>query len=501
MPTLIRNGTAASVKALTDFPKLFDGDVSGVDTSPRGLARLGKASVWAYRCIIVKANMTGGIPLDVYRADGEKVENHPLLGDDALGSGATYKMRQVSADLDVYGKAFLTWDRGLTGGVFKVHRLNPLAVAPIRSMGAQVVGYEYRPNGVKAAEYSLDEICVLPLLDWENDMGGLSPLSVAALAAGADRNMLAQVEAFFRNGALLSGMLTTDQALQEPDVERLRSSWRRIYEGVRNFFKTFIAWGGIKFIPMQPDPKNLAMAELKEETRTDICAAFGISPALILTNAKYSNTIEARKSAYTEEIIPRCDYIADELTRQLIRKAFPGEDVTAGFDYNSIEALREDQKTLYERGQAALAAGVTFGEVMEMMGHEQPADAEMAGRRYLPSGLVEMKDAATQQAEEQAKQQAQAEALARLNAPKPDAEPEDDEGEEPEDEAEQMKAKRAAALTSVRMGQPVTLWGAECKTPGDVRAAFERHWPRPGRDNVLVDLLAELKAARAALQE
>lgn len=498
MPTLIRNGTASSVKALTSIGELFR-ETGGLDTSPRGLAKLGKASVWAYRCIIVKANMMSGIPLKAYVGDGDDKEEveHPVLGDEALGAGATNKMRHVSGDLDVYGRAYLTWDKGVTGGVFRVHRLNPLAVQSIRDMAGQVIGYEYRPGGVKRNEYALDEICALSLLDWENDLGGLSPLAVAALAAGADRNMLAQVEAFFRNGALLSGMLTTDQTLQEPDIERLRSSWRRIYEGVRNFFKTFIAWGGIKFLPMQPEPKNLAMAELKEETRTDICAAFGISPALILTNAKYSNTIEARKSAYTEEIIPRCDYVGDELTRQLMRKAFPGDDVSLAFDYNQIEALREDQKTLYERGAAALATGVTFGEVMEMIGHEAPADAEMAGRRYIPTGLVELKDAATMQAEQQAKQEAQAEALARLNAPRDEP---DDDDEDEQDEAEQMKRRRSAALTSVRMGQPVTLWGAECRTPGDVRAAFERHWPRP-QNTVLVDLLAELKAARAALQE
>lgn len=496
MPTLIHNGEATNIKAITDIPGILGNNNSIAPAlSPKALSELGRASAWAYACIIKRATMLSGVPLKLYKGKGDdrvEVEEHALLGNNGLGAGATQKLRLIEADLLVYGRAYLVWNTGITGAVFNLNRLNPQAVYPWRDSAGQLIGYEYRPNGIAAKNYRLDEVVVLANLDWANDYGGLSQMQVASLAAGADRATMVQVEAFFKNGALLSGMFTTDQMLQELDVERMTGALRRAYTGVKNFFKTFMSWGGLKFIPMQPEPRNLAMAELKETLREDICAVFGLSPALILTNAKYSNTVEARKAAYNETIMPECDYLADELNRQLVTRVF-GADYQLGFDFSEIEALREDQLILYQRAQVALSSGARFGDVMEMMGLEAPEDQELADKRFIPTGLKELgapepPPAANPFAPAQAAENEPAE---------PDDAADDDMDETAELDAEQMKSRRAAALASVRLGQPVRLWGKQYTTPGDVRAAFEQHWPRPNQGAVLVDLLAELKAARA----
>lgn len=497
MPTLIHNGEATNIKAITDIPGILGSSNSIAPAlSPKALAELGRASAWAYACIIKRATMLSGVPLKLYKGKGDdrvEVEEHPLMGDNGLGAGATLKLRLIEADLLVYGRTYLVWNTGITGAVFNLVRLNPQAVQSKRDAAGQLIGYEYRPNGIPTKEYRLDEIVAIANLDWANDYGGLSQMQVASLAAGADRATMVQVEAFFKNGALLSGMFTTDQMLQEPDVERMTGALRRAYTGVKNFFKTFMAWGGLKFIPMQPAPRNLAMAELKETLREDISAVFGLSPALILTNAKYSNTVEARKSAYNETIMPECDYLADELNRQLVTRLF-GADYQLEFDFSEIEALREDQLVLYQRAQVALSNGARFGDVMKMMGLEAPEDQELADKRFIPTGLKEL---GAPEPAPAANPFAPAATAESEPADADDDAGEDEMEEMDEADTEQMKSRRAAALASVRLGQPVRLWGKKYTTPGDVRAAFEKHWPRPAAGAVLVDLLAELKAARA----
>ena len=499
--TFIHNGEARPIKAITDIPGFLREPGTGYMMSLADLGNIGKASVWAYRAIMVRATLLAGIPLVLergYGADAETVEDHPLLLDTALGSGATAKIRALEADLCVYGKTYFTWDTGFTGAVLNVTRLNPLAVTPRFDPQdrTKLVGYDYKPagaNGAVARSYKPDEIVAIANLDWANDYGGLSPLAVAALAANADKNMLAQVEAFFKNGTMLTGMLTTDQPLQEPDVERIRASWRRTYEGVRNWFKTFISWGGVKFIPMAPPPKDLAMKELQEEVRTNICAAFGISPALIVADAKYSNAQEAHKSAYHDVVIPEGDFVCDELNRQLVHPLY-GDEYNLRFDYSAIEALSEDKNSVYQRAGQALSAGARFADVMEMMGLEPPDDPELAERRYIPSNLTQILDKATQDAKDAAAEQAKAEALARLNAPKPAEEAPEEEVEPVED----LPAKRAAALADVRAGKAVILWGRECKTAKQVRAAFDAHWPRPAADP-LAAAVAELRRYNDAI--
>ena len=67
------------------------------------------------------------------------------------------------------------------------------------------------------------------------------------------------------------------------------------------------------------------------------------------------------------------------------------------------------------------------------------------------------------------------------------------------DDAAQMKAWRVAALANVGqgVGAPFDAELQACASKSDVRAVFERHWPRD--DDTLKALLAELRAAREAL--
>ena len=44
--------------------------------------------------------------------------------------------------------------------------------------------------------------------------------------------------------------------------------------------------------PMAPPPKDLAMADLQEEVRTNICAAFGLSPFFRISYATATEVLE-----------------------------------------------------------------------------------------------------------------------------------------------------------------------------------------------------------------
>lgn len=326
--------------------------ISGSDI---GLARAYSASVWAYRAVQLRADAIAGIPVVVQNAKGEPVENHPLQ---AMFSDVTSALlKRIETGICIWGEAYLEIVPNAFGRAAGMNWLNPLAVQMILGNGG-IERYLYNPmHGGQGLSYTPDELVHFHTVNPADDLRGLSPMAVALNAVNVDRDTIRYAQSFFSNGARLDGILVVPDA-NDDQIDAVEAKWKARFRGVKNAFRTLILGSrDVSYTPVVPPPKDVVMAEIKAEQRRDICAAFGVPPALVgaWEASNYATAREQRRSFYTETILPELDFIADELNRQFVSVHFPG--VQLAFDTSGVEALREDERTR----NAAISVGYTAG--------------------------------------------------------------------------------------------------------------------------------------------
>lgn len=338
-----------------DYERLFGDrvDTRTLTGTDYGLALAYGVGVWAYRCIQLRAQAIGGIPARIVGADGEPVENHPaalMFGDTASGL-----LGRIEEALCVWGVCYIEPVRNGLGKLHSLKWLNPQTVSPIVSP-AGITGF-FHSGGSRSVTFLPDELVYLQSFNPNNDLGGLGPLAVALAAVNADGNAVDYVRSFFGNGARIDGILTVPTGNNDT-IDRVEAKWRKVFRGAANAFKTLVLGGqGITYTPVSSSPGDLAMAELRAENRRDICAAFGVPPVLTgaWEAANYATAAQQRAGFYTETILPECDFIEDELNRQVMAVYYPGYSLR--FDTDGIDALQENE---LKRNQA-ISAGYQAG--------------------------------------------------------------------------------------------------------------------------------------------
>jgi HK97 family phage portal protein len=331
------------------------------------LARAYTCAVWAYRCIKLRADAVAGVPLVLLDRAGAPIAEHPLLT--LLKDANPFTMnlgdllRATEAAYNIWGAAY--WLKvpqpGRRSAVRWLVWLNPQTVEPITDPVRGITGYR-QMVGAQRRQYAPEEVIAFRNFDPCDDLGGLSPLSVALSEVNAELNAARYVAAFFANDARPAGLLTTDQALPEADIERVRNWWQRLFMGAGNKWRTGIVGGGLKWQTISFPPSNLALAELRAEDRRAICAVFGVPPGMAgaWEATTYATAREQKASFYEDTILPQLEYLAEVLNCSLLPH-YP--DLTArgarlAWDIDSIAALRETATDRARRLAMLYRAGV-----------------------------------------------------------------------------------------------------------------------------------------------
>jgi HK97 family phage portal protein len=374
-------------------------------TRPRGrdlsaskadLARAYTAAVWAYRCIKLRADAVAGVPLVLREADGTAIEEHPLLR--LLRDVNPFTMnlgdllRATEAAYNIWGVAYWLKLRAPgQAGVRWLQWLNPQTVEVETDAARGVVAYK-QTVGSQVRLFAPEDVIAFRSFHPMDDLGGLSPLSVALAEVNAELNAARFVAAFFANDARPAGLLTTDQPLMESDVERTRRWWQRLFQGAPNRWKTGIVGGGLRWQTITFAPQELALAELRAEDRRAICAAFGVPAGMAgaWEATTYATAREQKASFYEDTIIPQLDYYAEVLNWALVPHYV---DLTArgaalAWDLDSIEALGETATEKVKRLVMLLEAGaMTRAEVRAALGIvESAGDEDDAAPDDAPNG-------------------------------------------------------------------------------------------------------------------
>lgn len=355
-------------KLKTMTPQQFYGEGYSAATAPLALTTAYSASVWAFRCIQLRAQTIGGLPLEVYsRETGELWPEHPL--NLLFGDEDSDLLARLEIALCLWGTAYLEITKAVLGGARGLRWLNPGAMALLKTAKG-IEKYIYTPaSGAPARDFGRNDIVYLHTFHPTDDLDGLSPLAVALTAVGVDQRIARYAQSFFGNGARIEGILTVPGAGDE-QVDLLEAKWKATFRGVGKWFKTLIFGAAdVKYQPLSYPPEDLALETLSAEMRRTICAAFGVPPILAgaWEASNYATAKEQRQSFYTETILPELDFIEDELNKQFVRRFYP--EAYIAFDVSGVNALREDEQTRNQALTTAVGGGwMTINEARARVG-------------------------------------------------------------------------------------------------------------------------------------
>ncbi len=323
-----------------------------------------KSVAWAYRCVQLRCNALSGVPWSVLRGETEQELVWPM---ESL-------LWKTEAALLLFGAAYLLKTKArfvLNGGL---QWLNPQTMRVVSNQTKGITGFEQLVGSEKRT-YAPEEIVYFHSWNPADDLGaGVSPMQVVLDALGLAANANAWAAKFFEHGGIPAVILTTDQTPPDAEIERVRSVWKQMYEGVRNAFRTAILRYGLKPTIVGSPIKDLAMTELMGGVRQQIAMAFGVPPSMVGDSASnYATARTERLSFWQDTLLPEATLLEATLNEQL----FEPLGLRFEFQTGAIEAIQQDEAEKALNVAKLLEAGIiTVQEARDQMGFG-PAPAEL----------------------------------------------------------------------------------------------------------------------------
>jgi SPP1 gp7 family putative phage head morphogenesis protein len=186
---------------------------------------------------------------------------------------------------------------------------------------------------------------------------------------------------FNQQGAIPSGILTSDTSLSLSDLDRIKVEIEKKYTGVENFFKPLILGNGLKWQPISFDLEKLKFIESRKFTRDQILALFKVPKAVLFADDVNRANSEAAKYWFIENTIkPYIDFIVDKLQFDLIEKVFKSD---LKLEYEN--PVPEDKYFQLEEEATLVNKVFTINEIRKKRGLDP---IEGGDAIYLDNGIV-----------------------------------------------------------------------------------------------------------------
>jgi HK97 family phage portal protein len=182
---------------------------------------------------------------------------------------------------------------------------------------------------------------------------GETPAVAAALALGVNVALSKSQAAFFSRMSRPSGVLTTEQTLNTPQMDRLRSNWEaqstKLAQG-----GVPILGGGVKWVPMVINSEDAQLIEAQRLSIEDIARVYGVPLPIIgdLSHATLTNVdalIQFWLSTSLGSLL--------ELVEKAFDQLFAFDTITEFTEFDQTALLR----TNLEKRVVALTKGVQGG--------------------------------------------------------------------------------------------------------------------------------------------
>jgi len=348
MGVSVYDGVTGKSRSLDAFDSWLDGVAQRRGNSnTETVGGIYSAVAWVYRCVTIRANAWMAVPYEIRQGDRVLA---PEEGDELPYPAVEWPwlLWRTSAARDLYGASYWYEDDDF------LRWLNPLTTKPVIHQRMGITGFRSSDLNRIIPE---TEIVYLPLWHPEHEwVPGLSPAQNALHYAGLAVNANDLVSTWFSQGAHMSVILTTDQGIDDTELERIESTWRKVYSGIKKAFQTVVLRRGLKPMVIGQRTKDLAMPELLDKVKEQISVAFGVPLSLLDTSAaNFATAKEDNTNFYTKTIFPDLRLVQEAMNRQLWTPlGYEWE-----FKFDEVEAVQQDEAKKAEGISQLLAEATT----------------------------------------------------------------------------------------------------------------------------------------------
>ncbi len=350
------------------------------------------ANVAVLACLIVRAESLMLCPVDVHRRrGGERIpaDGHPvaaLMADPnpLLSDAEFWRWKQLREDLTGAAFARIEWAGSRPVALWPWTGAEPEIVRTGTTLGYRYEGDDFTPPG----DYPAGDV-----IHFKGPLLSGSPYRARSLVEVTADNIgvgLAAQEFFGRflaNGTHFPTYLSTDQALSDADVKRLREQMSD-GAGLLPAGQTRVFDRGLK---VQGRDMSLRDADLSGHQRwvlEQVCRTWRVPPQMVqdLSHGTYTNSEQADLWLSKHTVAP----IARNTERALRRALFrPGERADMSLKFNVSALLRGDFATRTSGYSTLIAAGVMSpneARAFEDWGPYEGGDAYRAPLNTAPVG-------------------------------------------------------------------------------------------------------------------
>lgn len=340
------------------------------------------SSVWVYACVKALAQAIASVPMVFYRDTTRGREKlppqHPLV---RLFWGVNPLMTRYDfweatiIYLELTGNCFWALEKeNAQGQPTELWPLRPDRMRIVPDKEKFVQGYLFDVGG-RSVAYSRDEVVHLKYFNPLNERWGMSPLAVARQGLLADFYAVLYNQKFFRQGARPSGVLSTQEELDDTSFRRLKAEFEQAYTGAERSHRVILLEKGLEWQSVSLPQKDMEFVEQRKLSREEILAVYKVPPIEvgILEYANYANSETQDRIFWTKGVIPRLRKV-EEVVNTFLVPRFGGE-IFGEFDLSRVEALRENEDLKSQIAERLVRSGLwTVNEARQRLWNMGPVE-------------------------------------------------------------------------------------------------------------------------------
>lgn len=354
----VKDAVKATMNSV-DWVNLWGGSTTG-DLDEHGAYQ---AVAWVRRCLELRCNALSTIPVHVYSGETEVEWEFANLVPRLLW--------MTEASLQMYGAAY--WIRERNRVKDKSFRWAlPSTMTPKYDPFGTVLRFERKVSGrAEVQQFTLEEVLYFwsPVLNREVGPG-TGWVSTALVESGVTFNANRFAEAFFERGAIPAVILSVEGNPSTEALKDLREWWKRLLGGNKHAWETVAVKGTVKPQVIGFPTKDLAMPELMQAMRQQICTAAAVPQTMLEDAANFATAAEHHKTFYSETIVPEARQIAATLNEQL----FDPQGLRIVLDHEELDIFQDDEGERAASLQQLVLAGIPVDVAGEMLGLELPGE-------------------------------------------------------------------------------------------------------------------------------
>lgn len=241
-----------------------------------------------FRATTLVSSLAASMPLIPYQM-GTKVPTKSAILANPHPDLTPFELWQLSyAHRCLWGNSYMQKIKNRAGNLTWLYPIQPsnVKVGKAKPIEANPSGKVFQiTTNEGTVVQTPNEILHLPGFGYDG-LTGVSRVRLAAQTIGTSIAADRYSGKLFGSGNMLSGVLQTDQRLQQEDAEKLQKRWKAKVSGLEHAHETVVLDAGAKFSPLTMPSKDAEMLATRQYGTIEIGRFWGVPPFLMMETEK-----------------------------------------------------------------------------------------------------------------------------------------------------------------------------------------------------------------------